>query len=194
MSRQQLQPSESQMSTSISEERILGVYSVDNRDESLQARWPMLAIMREPRGSKLSRAIQQVDALVVPKDQERNMSSTATVSIPYSEFQALQEAKRAAELETAQLKQVITETKIAASNEAMLIVARSALHIVRFAIASLPPESTKGWPSVELRSIASMLDAMPDASIDDRELAITISIFADECDRFEQRGRILGTR
>lgn len=122
------------------------------------------------------------------------MTAQATVTIPYGEFQAIQEARRIAEVAAADLRQQISETKIAASDPVLLVVARSAIEVVRFAVASLPPESTRGWPTEALKRVAANLPSMPDAVQDDQELAITLMSFARECDHFEQRRNALGAR
>jgi hypothetical protein len=119
--------------------------------------------------------------------------TTATVSIPYSEFQAIKEAREKAEQEVATIKRQITEEMIEASNQETRIVARAALEVARFAVANLPPEVTIGWPTEALRAIAKSLPSMPDATLDDPELAITLDHFAMECERFEARRRVFGT-
>jgi hypothetical protein len=116
------------------------------------------------------------------------------VSIPYSEFQAIQEAKWKAETDLALMKQQISEQKISSSDKTLFEVSRAAIEIVRFAVANLPPESTVRWPTTALRVVATRLPSMPDAGPDDDELMITLKRFADECDQFETRGRALGTR
>ena len=119
--------------------------------------------------------------------------TTATVSIPYTEFQAIKEARSKAESEIVRLQKQITDEKVAASDHGMLMVARAALDVARFAVANLPPESTLDWPFESLRLIAKCLPAMPDVSPDDAELAVTLDHFATECERFETRRRVLGT-
>jgi len=121
------------------------------------------------------------------------MSSQATVTIQLNEFQAIQEAKKRAEEELAALQNQIKEMKIEASDPVLLVVARSAIEVMRFAVASLPPESTKNWPSFALKKVAENLASMPDATTDDQELAITFMGFARECERFEERRRVLTT-
>lgn len=122
------------------------------------------------------------------------MTATATVTIPYNEFQAIQDAKIKAELETAAIKEQLTSRKIESSDATLLFVARAAIEVVRFAVANLPPETTKNWPTEALRKIAVRLSSMPDASPDDQELSITLFGFADECDLLDGRRRAIGTR
>jgi hypothetical protein len=124
--------------------------------------------------------------------EKKDMAAAVTMGL--DEFQSLQDARMKAELEVAKLKQQITEQKITASDPILIVVARAALEVTRFAIANLPPESTVHWPTDALRSIGDNLPSMPDASHDDQEFAITMITFAEECDRFERRGKALGTR
>ncbi len=116
------------------------------------------------------------------------------MTIDLGEFQALQDAKTKAELALSQMQQEIITKKIEASDAVLYSISRAALEIVRFAVANLPPESIKGWPTMALRTIACELPAMPDTVNDDKEFALTLSVFADECDRYEHRGKVLGTR
>lgn len=118
------------------------------------------------------------------------MTATASVTIPYHEFQELQEAKRKAELEAATLKQQITDQKIEASDPHLLALSRAAVEIVRYAVSSLPPESNKGWPFESLRTVAAELPSMPDATHDHGELAQTLVIFSKECEDHERRRQL----
>jgi hypothetical protein len=56
--------------------------------------------------------------------------------------------------------------------------------IARAFVANLSPEFVRYLPSPPFRVIADMLDAMPDVSIDDRELAIEFRAYADDIDRY----------
>lgn len=118
------------------------------------------------------------------------MTATATVTIPYNEFQELQEAKRAAEIEVSKLKEQITEKRIDASDPHLLLIATAAIDIVRYAVGSLPPESNRGWPFESLRMLADEIVHMPDATPDHNELAQTFKIFASECEAHERRRQL----
>ena len=115
------------------------------------------------------------------------MSAQASVTIPYSEFQAIQDARRDSDRKIVELTEQIRHSKIDASDPTLLIVAREALEVARYAVASLPAESNKNWPGRALRSIAKHLPSMPDATADDLELASTFIYFADEIDLYEKR-------
>ncbi len=113
--------------------------------------------------------------------------STATVTMEYAEFQELQNKRKEAEEEVAALKAQITEAKIKASDPHLLALARGALDVVRYAVASLPPESHRGWPFESLTQVADHVIFMPDATPDHTELAMTLRTFATECKVHEHR-------
>jgi hypothetical protein len=117
--------------------------------------------------------------------------STATVTMAYSEFQALQETRKAAEEESARLKAKLMEAKIEASDPRLLALSRAALEVVRYAVSSLPPESNRGWPFEALMVISEQVPHMPDASPDNEELALTLKVFAKECEDHERRRALL---
>jgi hypothetical protein len=116
---------------------------------------------------------------------------SATVNIPLSELMELQKAREAAELEASKLHEKLRQTATTASDPLLLAMTRAGIEITRFAVAHLPPESTKGWPLDAMRTIAESLSTMPGASIDDGELAVTLTNFAKECEVFEQRRRAI---
>lgn len=61
-------------------------------------------------------------------------------------------------------------------------LARAQLVIVRFAVANLPPETIKGWPTEALEAVAASLPALIDHSVDDVDLAITLRDFRRDCE------------
>lgn len=113
------------------------------------------------------------------------MASTATVTIALSELTEIQRARETAEQRAAVAEQSLREGKIAANDATTYAVARDALDVVRFAIANLPPETTRGWPVEKLRSLAENLMKLDGATTDDNEFAITMRYFADEIDKCE---------
>jgi hypothetical protein len=115
------------------------------------------------------------------------MSGTASVTIPYQDFQAIQDARKAAEHEVSELREQIRINKIESCDSTVLEVARAALEVARYAVASLPAESNIGWPSNALRTIAEKLTSMPDTTQDDHELASTFVYFANEIDLYDRR-------
>ena len=112
---------------------------------------------------------------------------SATVTMDLGEYQQLHEAKKATEIENAQLKQQNIDAKIASSDPHLVAFARAALDIIRYAVASLPPESNKGWPFESLRVIADEVVNLPDAGSTHDELSLTFTTFATECEDHERR-------
>ena len=119
------------------------------------------------------------------------MQLQATVSLPYSELQMLQETTKKAEEKVAELQQQLTQAKVEASDPILLKLARDAIAIVRFAVSQLPAESTKGWPHEALLAVAEALPQLPDATTDDVELSVTLASFSRECKMYEQRRAVM---
>lgn len=115
----------------------------------------------------------------------------ATVNIALADLQELQNHRSKAEAEVAKLRQELASQKVEASDQTLLRAARAGIEITRFAVGHLPAECTKGWPIEALRSLVALLPRMPDATAHDDELAITLDIFAKECDVFERRRSVL---
>jgi len=113
--------------------------------------------------------------------------SNATVTIAYDEFQKIKNEKAKAEETAAKLRQEVIQARIESSDPHLLALARAALDIVRYAVASMPPESNRGWPFESLRVVAVEVMNMPDATPDHHELSITLRNFADECEKYERR-------
>jgi len=70
------------------------------------------------------------------------------------------------------------------SGKLLCELVRHSLTITRFAVANLPPETIRSWPTEALRKVVMGIPALPDYSIDDRDLAGELRAFADECDRW----------
>lgn len=113
--------------------------------------------------------------------------TTATVTIPYDEFQEIKDAKRQAEEKASKLIEDVKQAKIQSSDPHLFALAKAALDIVRYAVASLPPESNFGWPFESLKVVAAKVLDMPDATPDHIELSMTLSSFAKECEEHERR-------
>lgn len=61
-------------------------------------------------------------------------------------------------------------------------LARACIEIVRFAVANLNPESTRGWPTKALERIADLMPALTDANpADDNVFAGELRAFALDC-------------
>jgi hypothetical protein len=112
---------------------------------------------------------------------------SATVNIQLSELMAVQRGKEEAEALAAKLQEQLREAVTKASDQLLLQAARMGIAITRFAVSQLPPESTMGWPTSDLIKLAELIPQLPDATIDDTELSITLASFARECETFERR-------
>lgn len=78
-------------------------------------------------------------------------------------------------------KQADPANRIKALND----FARSAIEIVRFAVANLNPESIRGWPTNALKNVADLMAALPDYNVaDDSVLAGELHAFARDCDEY----------
>jgi hypothetical protein len=112
---------------------------------------------------------------------------SAMVNIQLSELMAVQRGKEEAEALAAKLQEQLREQTTKASDQLLLQVARLGISITRFAVSQLPPESTMGWPTTDLAKLAELIPQLPDASVDDSELSVTLTSFAAECATFERR-------
>ncbi len=74
---------------------------------------------------------------------------------------------------------------------ALTSFARECLTIARFAVANLPPEMIRGWPFEALRRVILGLKDLPDYTVNDRDMALDLLNFADECEQHEIRRRAL---
>ena len=72
----------------------------------------------------------------------------------------------------------------------LMALARDQLEVTRFAVANLPPETTRGWPWERLIKIAKRIEDLPDFGEDDRSLMIELVTFANEAAAHEEaRGK-----
>jgi hypothetical protein len=116
------------------------------------------------------------------------MPSSATVTIPLDEWDEEKNRRVTAENEAAALRKQLVDLKLESGDpkitKALTELSRKLLDGVRFAIAQMPPEATKGWPAESLREAVALLPMLPDYSTDDSDLAREIKAFAAECDRY----------
>lgn len=63
----------------------------------------------------------------------------------------------------------------------------TALPIIQFAVANLPPETTVGWPYTDLKAVAAKLRA--DDRFDNPDLLLDFDKFADECANYDRHRR-----
>lgn len=115
----------------------------------------------------------------------------AKIEMPLEEFDAIRKARIEAETRCAELEALI-QNKVYSDDASLALrgtvrVARAALSVARFAVANLPPELHRKWPSTDLKEIAAFLPMMPDKTPDDGDLARELVAFAEECERHEQR-------
>ncbi len=114
----------------------------------------------------------------------------AQITIDLTEFDALRDARKAAEENAARLERELIQARLnagdALTTKGLTKIARSAMTIARFAVANLPPESTRNWPSSALREISELIGILPDYSTDDGEMAGEFRAFASEVERFEK--------
>lgn len=64
------------------------------------------------------------------------------------------------------------------------MLVRDAFTIVRFAVANLNPENTRGWPVNALEGLADRIAALPDYTTDDGDFANDLRAFARDCDAY----------
>jgi len=117
-----------------------------------------------------------------------------TLTLSLEDYNNLQQAKSAAEQETAAVRKELEIAKGVSGDERVAKVtafARHCLTLARFAVANCPPTEIKGWPFEVLRKLADTIDVLPDYSLDDRDLAIDLRAFARDCEELElhRRGR-----
>jgi hypothetical protein len=115
--------------------------------------------------------------------------TSATVTIPLEDLDALRAAKQAAENEAADLRTKLVESlqtdRTGVVKELNTLV-RDCLVVVRFAIANLPPETTRRWPTTALRAILEALPKVPDASVDDKAFIIEMRQFRKDIAEFDR--------
>jgi hypothetical protein len=118
--------------------------------------------------------------------------SHATLSISLDDYNALLAARTAAEQMLAEAHRDLAAAKLVDPSgclPALVAFSRDCLTLARFAIANLPPEMIRGWPYEELRRIAAGLPTLPDATADDRDMALDLLNFAKDCEDHAIRRR-----
>ena len=120
------------------------------------------------------------------------MLETATITLSYEAFRTLQDKAADLERQLVTMQTTQTQTKLADTGEegakilAGLLAAR---RVVGFAISELPPESTRGWPLVELRAFAEMLRDVRCDDPDVPESGRDFLRFVDEAEAVEAMRR-----
>jgi hypothetical protein len=103
------------------------------------------------------------------------------------EYQGILIARKTAETRAAALEAELIRVKLEdpANRLAPLnALARAQLEVIRFAVANLTPETTRGWPTKALERIAALLPTMPDVTADDRDLATELLSFMRDCESY----------
>lgn len=111
----------------------------------------------------------------------------ASHTLDDEEYQALQRARRGNEerIATLEAELVLVKQEDPANRiKPLMQLARAELTIVRFAVANLNPESTRGWPTAALDLIADLLPTLPDYSADDGDLANELRAFKRDCEQY----------
>jgi hypothetical protein len=113
-----------------------------------------------------------------------------TITLTGDEYQELLNNTKTANNDAAALRAELVKVRTEAleqgvvSGKLLCELVRHSLTVTRFAVANLPPETIRGWPTEALRKVVMGIPALPDYSIDDRDLAGELRAFADECDRW----------
>lgn len=118
----------------------------------------------------------------------------ATHTLTDVEYGDLINAREEALKDNARLQAELVEAKktdpanrVAPLNE----LVRAAFEIVRFAVANLNPESTRGWPTKALNDVADRIPTLVDYTSDDGDLATELRSFARDCEAYAlQRARM----
>lgn len=112
----------------------------------------------------------------------------ANVTLTLEEHSDLMGRMKAAEEEAGKLRNELLEAKSSHPDVAVTLAAfRNALAIARFAVANLPPEIIKGWPTEELRGLMDRLPLQPDYGPDDISLISELRSFVRECEYHDLR-------
>ena len=107
-----------------------------------------------------------------------------TITLSINDYLTDKTRMTAAENEIADLKKQIGAARLedpSGKVPSLVATVRAVMAMAQFAVANLPPE-TKGWPIEAVRALAAGIDALPDVTQAEREMAIDLHAFARECD------------
>ena len=102
------------------------------------------------------------------------------------EYKQLIDSRDQALVRNVELGRALVEAKLDAGNGStrdLVELLRCLLTCTRFAVGELPPETTKGWPSGDLKRAAELLSKMPDHTVDDISIASEFRGFIEDCER-----------
>jgi hypothetical protein len=114
--------------------------------------------------------------------------SAATVTLPHSDYQRLQDDIRALKAEVEAKRVEIEDLKLGPTDSharQLLDALNSSLDVTRFAIGNLPPMAVRGWPHKSLRSLAALLPSLPGVDEGIREVSTDWRLVADDCQKWE---------
>jgi hypothetical protein len=117
------------------------------------------------------------------------MDSKATINLPLSEYMEFQKQIGEREKRITELEANIREEQVRDPEDRIktLIAAITAVvPVVQFAVASLPPESVRGWPYLALEKFAQCLAHIPGGDQHLIELGRDLAAFAREIEPFEK--------
>jgi hypothetical protein len=107
----------------------------------------------------------------------------APVTISLSQLNGLYEQIQHAHERARQLENELVQTRMADPTKrthALNLLARNMLHIVRFAIANLPPSEIPKWPHEAVAAVAGGLKHLVDFNEDDQVLAAELALFVKD--------------
>lgn len=112
----------------------------------------------------------------------------ANVTLTMEEYNELQSRMRAAEEDAAAARAALVNNKLADGERFILTtLIRDAMTVVRFAVANLPPEVTRGWPFLSLKRFSENLQHLADHKSDDVSLTAEWMGFVRDCEQHELR-------
>lgn len=124
------------------------------------------------------------------------MDSKATINLPLSEYMELQKQIGERDAKIAALEAAVRAEQVRDPEGrivALVGAVSAVVPVVQFAVASLPPESVRGWPYQALEKFAACLASIPGGDQHLIELGRDLAIFAREIEPFE-KARARGER
>ncbi len=118
------------------------------------------------------------------------------ITLTIEEWQRLVRGQADAEARSAQLAQQVTDLQVqlsdqgigvstAGTTKTLLEAIGAARDVIRFSVANYPPEAVKGWPHEALKRFADILESVPGATQDYKDMAIDLRAFAKEAKTVE---------
>lgn len=118
----------------------------------------------------------------------------AQITLSLEEYEEIKRAKALAEQEFADISKAMIDLRMNSDGGVMALhglcsLTRKALSVACFAVANLPPETTRGWPTKTLRELAALIPILPDYTVNDHDLMNELVAFAIEAEAQDQRRR-----